>query len=112
MVLSSAERQRRWRARRQAKIDRIDEDWALFQKAAGVFLRRLSKYGRSRPSDVGRSSIVVMAGTIERLIEVWPQLPSDVKQKLADAKDPFKASERLASVAVERARSPQAQTED
>jgi hypothetical protein len=87
MVLSSAERQRRWRARRQAKIDGIDEDWALFQKAAGVFLRRLAKYGHSSPANVGRASFVSLAGTFERLITLWPRLPFEVKKHLATEKN-------------------------
>ena len=41
MALSNAERQALWRERRQAKLDSVERDWALFAKATGVLLREL-----------------------------------------------------------------------
>ena len=66
MALSNAERQARWRARR-------DADWALFAKTARRVLRTAN--GREK------------AAILERLLDRWPELSPATKRQLARARD-------------------------
>jgi hypothetical protein len=66
MALTNAERQARWRERR-------DADWTLFAKTARRILRDAS--GRQK------------AALLERLLDRWPELPPAAKQHLARARD-------------------------
>jgi hypothetical protein len=63
MALSNAERQARWRERR-------DADWTLFAKTARRVLR-------------GVKGKAVML----RLLDRWPELPPATKRQLARARD-------------------------
>jgi hypothetical protein len=87
MTFSNAERQARWREGRQAKIDRVEEDWRLFAKAAGVFLLELARQGRSGAATASPATVAILTAKLRRLIERWPSLPVDVKKQLAAAKD-------------------------
>ena len=92
--------------RREAKIKRLErelvkaeakaletagggagEDWALFVKAATPFLRELEVQGRA--NSVTMAPIIVARETtgLKRLIEHWPNLPHELKAKIASAKD-------------------------
>jgi hypothetical protein len=87
MTFSNAERQARWRDRQQVKIDHVEEDWGLFVKAAGVFLRELARQGRSGAATASPATVAILTAKLRRLIERWPSLPVDVKKQLAVAKD-------------------------
>jgi hypothetical protein len=66
MAMTNAERQARWRERR-------DADWSLFAKTA----RRVLRDAKERQK----------AAVLERLLDRWPKLPAATKQQLARARD-------------------------
>jgi hypothetical protein len=87
MALSNAERQARWRERRAAKLEVVEGDWALFTKAASVFVRAFKVEGKSSLAARSPAVVGLLAHKLERLINLWPDLPLETKKRLAAAKD-------------------------
>jgi hypothetical protein len=102
--MTPAERQRK---RRTGRIDKKvyrdsavtehrvdptdDEDWALFTKAAGHFLRQIDSHASAHIAYGAMNLIPMLVSSLKRLIEHWPNLSQDLKQQLAEAKDSLKA---------------------
>jgi hypothetical protein len=87
MALSNAERQALWRERRQAKLDSVERDWALFAKATGVLLRELRVQGRANMATMSPPTVSILTQTLQRLIERWPNEPLQTRKRLAAAKN-------------------------
>jgi len=63
-----------------------DNDWDLFTRAVRPVVRDLSAEGRKNMATMAPASVAVLAHTLKRLVERWPQEPPEMKRKLAAAK--------------------------
>ena len=84
MTKSNAERQAEWRARRQARLDHLDDDFKWYLKASKPILDALKVEGRKKTTTP--VSIAVLALMLDRLNQRWLKLTPQQRKTLSEAK--------------------------
>jgi hypothetical protein len=92
MALSNAERQARFRARRDSLLKNVAKDYDLLADAVALLIQALKVEGRKNTQTISPQNIAVVAAILEQLVGRWPQLAPETKKMLANAKNPNAAS--------------------
>jgi hypothetical protein len=82
MPLSNAERQARWRQRREQRLARIDDDWGLLKKAVSFPLKSLALEGKKSMATISPANVSIQTHRLNQIIEKWPTLTNANKAKL------------------------------
>jgi hypothetical protein len=86
MALTNAEHQALWRRRQKAKLAQAQDDFDLYVRAAETIVRALEAEGKKSAVTTIPAQVRMMAVLLRRLNEAWPNLPPEVKDRLASAK--------------------------
>src|SRR5262249_33797466 len=83
MTKSNAERQADWRARRQARLNDLDDDFKWYLKASKPILDAFKAEGAKKTSDA--SKIASLTLFLDHLNQRWLHLPPQQRKTLSGA---------------------------
>jgi hypothetical protein len=105
MALSNAERQARWRAKRDAEFSRMHmseaDDFLRVRNAIRTLNAEIKVEGKKNMATMSPDTVLRLAVLLDRLLTDWPILPLDTKRKIAKAKTSNAVSSLLPNLRAE-----------